>query len=399
VLAASAVGAAVGLGALCAAPAPAPAPALDDSSSVPRLMRSVEGAGTSDGTSGTAAIPSAAPVGELQRRVRLSAADPGSTPVTHETVAAAVALLHPATLQAQSTMLEARRGFAVVTLTAAVEADFRALDSAVVHTLLGGGLDVSYGRPAVSDDHRGSLPELRVRRWHVSLPESQVALSRKERDLAARAHSFGTLFEKNAGETDPDFRVTLCGVDDPLNVGLVMRLLSCFGAGKLRHLSYESGGDRGFWTRKETVKKIQRVAKGGAAKRYLPLDTVPVDGWVREQTAEISPPLDCGSNSDTAHAAVVRGPRVPVIALETAAHATNLCEFKFPQKCDIMVGAEDTGISTAVVDALDPSKGDAVVYIPLPGVYHSLNVATALSIAMYEYRRQWPGEDTTKHKE
>lgn len=48
-----------------------------------------------------------------------------------------------------------------------------------------------------------------------------------------------------------------------------------------------------------------------------------------------------------------------------------------------------------MIDALDPSQGDAVVYIPLPGVYHSLNVATALSIAMYEYRRHWPGEDTT----
>jgi tRNA C32,U32 (ribose-2'-O)-methylase TrmJ len=28
-------------------------------------------------------------------------------------------------------------------------------------------------------------------------------------------------------------------------------------------------------------------------------------------------------------------------------------------------------------------------------VYHSLNVATALSVALYEYRRQWPGQDTT----
>ena len=31
-----------------------------------------------------------------------------------------------------------------------------------------------------------------------------------------------------------------------------------------------------------------------------------------------------------------------------------------------MVGAEDTGISKAVIEALDPSQGDAVVYIPLP---------------------------------
>ena len=60
------------------------------------------------------------------------------------------------------------------------------------------------------------------------------------------------------------------------------------------------------------------------------------------------------------------------------------------------VGAEDTGISARVIEALEPSRGDAVVYVPLAGTYHSLNVATALAIAMHEYRRQWPGEDTRR---
>ncbi len=388
VLTASAVGAA--LGALCTAQPASAAPQARPQGrphAVPRLLRSAGGsaqhaANTATSLQSTAAGETGAPAGQLQRRVRLSAADPDSTPVTQETVDAALALLQPALAQPGSTMLEPRRSFAVVTLVANLESEFHALDQAVVHTILGGGLDVSYGRPAISDTHRGAVPEARVRRWHISLPESQATLSRKERDLAARAHNFGTLFEKDAGEIDPDFRVTLCGVDDPLNVGLVMRLLTCFGAGKLHHLSYESGGDRGFWNRKETVKKIQRVAKGGASKRYLPLDTQPVECWVKDRTSLLS-----------THA---RQERVPVVALETAAHASNLCDFKFPQKCDIMVGAEDTGISSAVIDAMDPSRGDAIVYIPLPGVYHSLNVATALSIAMYEYRRQWPGSDTTK---
>jgi len=247
---------------------------------------------------------------------------------------------------------------------------------------------------------RGAALALRwhvARRWHVALAESQLTLTQKERDLAARTHSFDTLFSaRDSGALDPDFRVTLCGVDDPLNVGLAMRLLSCFGAGALRHLSYESGGGEGFWTKKETLKKIQRVAKGGASKRYLPLDTVPVDTWVRRHTAHKASTSAADADDEDKDGMVTgRRERLPVIAMETAAHATNLCEFKFPQKCEIMVGAEDAGISTAVIDALDPAQGDAVVYIPLPGVYHSLNVATALSIAMYEYRRQWPGEDTT----
>ena len=242
----------------------------------------------------------------MQRRVRLSAADPGSTPVTAETVAAALEQLLPA-LPASVT-LEARRGFAMVTLTSPTDAGFARLNEAVVTTLLGGGVDVNYGAPAVSEVHVGAPPEERVRRWYVALSSTQVTLTRKERDLAAREHNFGTLFAKDSGSADPNFRVTLCGVDDrtyrsnphhnlisrdasdrmgraiaALNVGLVMRLLSCFGSGKLRHLSYESGGESGFWSRKETVKKILRVAKGGASKAYLPLDTVPVDTWVRQQ--------------------------------------------------------------------------------------------------------------------
>ena len=133
----------------------------------------------------------------------------------------------------------------------------------------------------------------------------------------------------------------------------MMRLLSCFGAGKLRHLSYESGGDRGFWSRKETVKKIQRVAKGGASKRYLPLDTQPVERWVTEQTSGAAFDQNTSTTAGSTHAS---HERIPVIALETAAHASNLCDFKFPQKCDIMVGAEDAGISSAVIDAMDQSS-------------------------------------------
>ena len=78
---------------------------------------------------------------------------------------------------------------------------------------------------------------VRIRRWHVRLVEDQGVLSaarRRERDAVARGHSFDTLFERGSGALSAQLRVALCGVDDPLNVGLVMRLLSCFGAGALR---------------------------------------------------------------------------------------------------------------------------------------------------------------------
>jgi tRNA(Leu) C34 or U34 (ribose-2'-O)-methylase TrmL len=147
--------------------------------------------------------------------------------------------------------------------------------------------------------------------------------------------------------------------------------------------------------RREVTAKIKRVAKGGGAKRYLPLRTQPVEQWLRQRRQRQSD-RDAGADAEQAQGGEEEEQeRVPVIALETAAGAVNLCDFRFPESCEIMVGAEGTGISPAVISALEPGRGDAVVYVPLPGVYHSLNVATALAIALYEYRRQWPGGDTT----
>ena len=96
--------------------------------------------------------------------------------------------------------------------------------------------------------------------------------------------------------------------------------------------------------------------------------------------------------------------QLPVIAVETVAGAQTLSSFQFPEQCILMVGAEDSGVCREAIEGLELSvsdqhagrSADAVVYIPLPGVHHSLNVATALAIALYEYRRQWPGEDTTR---
>ena len=36
------------------------------------------------------------------------------------------------------------------------------------------------------------------------------------------------------------------------------------------------------------------------------------------------------------------------------------------------------------------APGDAFCIIPMAGPHASLNLATSLAIALYEYRRQWP---------
>ena len=59
-----------------------------------------------------------------------------------------------------------------------------------------------------------------------------------------------------------------------------------------------------------------------------------------------------------------------------------------------MVGNEDHGISRGALDACD-----SVGFLPQLGKVGSLNVATAASIAIYEWARQrWAGESAIDQK-
>ena len=81
--------------------------------------------------------------------------------------------------------------------------------------------------------------------------------------------------------------------------------------------------------------------------------------------------------------------RLPIIAIETATSAVPLNDFTFPERCAIMVGSEGNGIDPRICKLLRPGY-DAFVIIPMVGPHKSMNVATALGVALYEYRRQWP---------
>mmetsp|Transcript_22025 Transcript_22025/g.66066 ORF Transcript_22025/g.66066 Transcript_22025/m.66066 type:complete len:88 (+) Transcript_22025:24-287(+) len=81
--------------------------------------------------------------------------------------------------------------------------------------------------------------------------------------------------------------------------------------------------------------------------------------------------------------------RPSMVFIETATSAVSLHNYVFPRECAIVVGSEERGVPPKVLAAARRGV-DAIVYIPMPGPHPSLNVATALSIALYEYRRQWP---------
>ena len=74
-----------------------------------------------------------------------------------------------------------------------------------------------------------------------------------------------------------------------------------------------------------------------------------------------------------------------LVGLEQTTNSTPLPEYAFPMKTAIIVGAEREGLSADCLALLD-----AVVEIPVWGLPHSYNVATATSMAVYEYCRQFP---------
>ncbi len=76
---------------------------------------------------------------------------------------------------------------------------------------------------------------------------------------------------------------------------------------------------------------------------------------------------------------------IPRIGLEQTTGSQSLFEFAFPQTAALVIGSEREGLSQIELDLLD-----AVIEIPVYGRPFSYNVATATTMATYEYCRQYP---------
>ena len=148
----------------------------------------------------------------LRRRVKLSAADPSTTPINDEVVENVLAALAPAVVEPGSLRLDARRSYAMATFTCGAddETSMAALDRALVATMVGGGLDVDYGWGTGSVDVDGRTADgeqqqqqqqqqAYTKRWFVTLADDHQGNSVYFNERAARAHNFGTLFSKGAG--------------------------------------------------------------------------------------------------------------------------------------------------------------------------------------------------------
>jgi tRNA G18 (ribose-2'-O)-methylase SpoU len=81
----------------------------------------------------------------------------------------------------------------------------------------------------------------------------------------------------------------------------------------------------------------------------------------------------------------LRGEGYRLVGLEQTTDSKNLHEYRFERRTALVVGNERTGLTPDLLALLDD-----VVEIPVWGLPYSYNVATATTMALYEYCKQWP---------
>jgi tRNA G18 (ribose-2'-O)-methylase SpoU len=74
-----------------------------------------------------------------------------------------------------------------------------------------------------------------------------------------------------------------------------------------------------------------------------------------------------------------------LVGLEQATESESLHTFAFPRRTALIVGHERNGLSEEELSLMD-----RVVEIPVWGQPASYNAATAATMALYEYCKQWP---------
>lgn len=79
-----------------------------------------------------------------------------------------------------------------------------------------------------------------------------------------------------------------------------------------------------------------------------------------------------------------------LVGLEQTTHSNSIYQFEFPRKCALVIGNERNGITEEILSLLD-----LTVEIPVYGLPHSHNVASATTIAMYEFCRQFHAKNRT----
>jgi tRNA G18 (ribose-2'-O)-methylase SpoU len=81
----------------------------------------------------------------------------------------------------------------------------------------------------------------------------------------------------------------------------------------------------------------------------------------------------------------LRNEEFHLVGLEQATGSQIIHDYQFKRRSALVIGNERTGLTPDILEILDD-----VIEIPVYGLPHSFNVATATGMTLYEYCRQFP---------
>ena len=201
----------------------------------------------------------------------------------------------------------------------------------------------------------------------------------------------------------PVANIIAVNLTKPQNLGSIYRLMACYGCKIINHV-YRTSAAPPRWNdehRMQSIKSLSRGCDVHASRRLISTgdfvaklkasrdELLDYDGGIGRCPAPKRAKMDVEANCHDLLEFNLPADRPPIVAIETATGAVDITSFKFPRDCFIMVGSEGSGIDPKILRAMAPGY-DKLVYIPMHGPHHSLNVAMALNVALYEWRRQHP---------
>jgi 23S rRNA (guanosine2251-2'-O)-methyltransferase len=191
----------------------------------------------------------------------------------------------------------------------------------------------------IRNEHKDVLSEIAGRSSHQSL----LAF------ISPRSRSDFKQFLKSKANSQKSVVLFLDSIQDPQNLGSILRTAECFGASAV------------VWGRHRAASLtpvVRKIASGAADL----IETFEVSNLVR--ALELC--KDAG---------------FWIVGAEARKDSSSIFEFEFPPKTVIVLGSEGEGIGHLLRKKLDFS-----VYIPLFGKIDSLNVSQAATVFLYQYR-------------
>jgi len=153
-----------------------------------------------------------------------------------------------------------------------------------------------------------------------------------------------------------------------VNVSAVARTSSCLGVRQLICCG--------------TAKLLFKVAREATSRQVEPKDEEDVEEKATRQSAE---PWFRVVNTLHHPLKRLKEDGYQVVGLEQTTSSTSLYDFRFLRRTVLVIGSEIRGIPPDIL-----ALCDRVVEVPLHGPPHSLNVASAAAMGIYEYCRQHP---------